>query len=62
MMNDLDDKHKSQSSWAGRSLPNYKAMHRVTAEKKGLSREFENARTLTEAKKILWGYKKKNQR
>ena len=38
-----------------RSLPNYKEMHKQTAEKKGCAAAFSKARTLTQAKKILWG-------
>jgi hypothetical protein len=45
-------------NWAGRSLPNYKAMHASLAKSKGVSKEFEAARTLTQARKILFGYKK----
>lgn len=58
----MDDTFKSQSTWTGRSLPNYKAMHQKTAESKGVLREFNSASTLTQAKKILFGYKKKNAR
>lgn len=40
-------------------LANYKSMHAGTAEKKGVSVEFKLARTLTQARKILWGIKRK---
>lgn len=53
-------KEVQENNWRGRSLESYKLMHRKTAEDKGVSREFQNASTLTEAKKILFGYKKKN--
>jgi hypothetical protein len=48
--------------WLGRSLDNYKAMHAKTAADKGLTNELKAAKTLTQARKILWGYKKKNTR
>lgn len=39
-------------------LSNYKQMHAGTAEAMGVSIEFKLARTLTAARKILWGVKK----
>jgi hypothetical protein len=45
--------------WLGRSLKNYKAMHYATARDKGVFEEFRTARTITEAKKILFGVKGK---
>lgn len=41
-----------------RSLENYKQMHVKTAESKGCLDLFMKARTLTEARKILFGVKK----
>ena len=41
---------------------NYKAMHKGTAQNKGVLMEFLAAETLTEMRKVLWGYKKKNKR
>lgn len=40
-------------------LRNYKQLHAETAKEKGVSVPFASARTLTEAKKVLWGEKKK---
>jgi hypothetical protein len=41
---------------------NYRAMHSGTAKSKGVYQEFISARTLTEMRKILWGYKKKHRK
>lgn len=49
-------------NWLGRSLDNYKQQHRNTSESKGVQKEFMLAKTLTQAKKILFGYKRKNSR
>jgi len=43
-------------------LENYKLMHQNTSKDKNCFKEFMNSKTLTEARKILWGYKKKNSR
>jgi hypothetical protein len=40
-------------------LRNYKQLHAETAAEKKVSAQFAAARTLTEAKKVLWGEKKK---
>lgn len=48
-----------KSGWKGRSLENYKEMHKETADRNGVIREFLAARTLTQARKILFGEKKK---
>jgi hypothetical protein len=40
-------------------LQSYKEMHRGTAANKKVSAEFANAKTLTAARKVLWGVKKK---
>lgn len=53
---------KQNSTWCGRSLENYKAIHAKTAEQKGVSHELQNARTLTAAKKVVFGIKKGNTR
>lgn len=42
-----------------RNLNSYKEMHRGLAESKGVSSQFQAARTLTEARKVLFGEKKK---
>lgn len=46
--------------WLGRNLDNYKSQHAKTAADKGITHEFKSAKTLTEARKILHGLKKKN--
>ena len=55
-MSIADRKHSS--TWVGRSLDNYKAMHEKTAKDKGVAHELANAKTLTQAKKIVYGHKK----
>lgn len=52
--------HRPKYEWLGRSLDNYKRMHRNTVEKKGVIEAFTGAKTLTQAKKILFGYKRGN--
>lgn len=42
-----------------RSLENYKKMHEGTAKQRGCETELKNARTLTAARRILFGEKKK---
>lgn len=44
-----------------RRLAGYKKMHEDTAQKKDCVKEFMSAETLTQARKILWGVKKKAQ-
>lgn len=46
--------------WLGRSLENYKDIHAKAAADKGVGEELKNAKTLTKARKIVFGYKKKN--
>lgn len=41
------------------SLAGYKAQHQALALEKGLESQFMAAKTITEAKKILWGKGKK---
>lgn len=48
---------KKENSWQGRSLENYKKQHAEAAEQKGVGQAFQNAPTLTAAKKILSGKK-----
>lgn len=50
------------SNQSFRSLPNYKKMHEKTASNKGIAKEFQEAKTLTEARKILFGEKKGSRR
>ena len=40
-----------------RSLDNYIEIHKKLAEERGVGARFKNARTLTEARKILFGVK-----
>lgn len=49
----------SENAWKGRDLTNYKAMHEDTAKRNGCYDEFTRASTLTQARKILFGEKKK---
>lgn len=58
--NNPKDFNKPEWEWLGRSLPNYKSMHASTAKSKGVSEAFQSAKTLTQARKILFGYKKGN--
>lgn len=53
---------KVEYNWLGRSLDNYKSQHRKTAENKGVLEQFLKTKTLTEARKVVFGYKKKNLR
>ena len=46
-----------ESKWLGRSLENYKSIHKATATTKGCLEAFLSAKTLTQAKKILFGEK-----
>lgn len=47
-----------ESTWLGRSLTNYKQLHAGRAEDRGVGRTFQNAKTLTEARKLLFGTKR----
>lgn len=49
---------KNEGSGYGRSLENYKSMHKQTAINKGVEVEFQACKTLTQARKVLWGMKK----
>ncbi len=42
-----------------RKLKSYKTMHHATAREKGVIEDFLDSRTLTEARKILFGVKPK---
>lgn len=48
----------SESKWYGRSLLNYKTQQESLAKRKGLTKELVNVKTLTEARKLLYGTKK----
>lgn len=54
--------HKPDWYWRGRSLENYKAMHKKWAADEGKGAALEAAKTLTSARKILFGYKRGNVR
>lgn len=49
-----------KNNWLGRNLNSYKSMQSNVARKKGCYEELMRASTLTEARKIVYGYKKKN--
>jgi len=51
-------KHKPGSEWFGRSLDNYKNLHRGAAEARGNGKAFERATTVTEARKLAFGTKR----
>jgi len=58
----MSKKDNTDSKWFGRSLTNYKEQHTSTAKNKGVAKEFQAAPTLTQARKILFGFKKGNTR
>ena len=45
----------TQGNWLGRNLNNYKNWHENTAKEKGVHDRFMRAKTLTEARRILFG-------
>ena len=48
--------------WLGRSLDNYKKLQAKVAAQKGVTEQLKNARTLTEARKICYGVKAKQEK
>lgn len=58
----MENRTESTKHSLEQRLSNYKSMHQGTAKSKNCLHEFMNARTLTEARKVLWGFKKKNTR
>jgi len=46
-------------TWKGRDLENYKEMHQETAKKNGVLDQFMKCKTLTQARKVLFGDKPK---
>ena len=50
----------TENGWLGRSLDNYKQMHRKSAESRGNLKEFLAATTLTQARKLAFGMKRGN--
>jgi hypothetical protein len=60
-MSEMNDaKHKPEWNYLGRNLENYKALHAKTAEDKGVGAALKAAKTLTQARKIVFGYKRGN--
>lgn len=55
-----NQKYKPEYNWYGRSLDNYKKMHRNLAEGRGIGKRFQECTTLTEARKVLFGLKRGN--
>ena len=51
--------YKPEWRWLGRNLANYKQQHAETARKKGVFERLYTARTLTEARNIVFGTKQK---
>lgn len=49
-------------NWLGRSLSNYKQMQAKVAESKGVLDALMSAKTLTQARKVVYGTKKGNTR
>ena len=49
---------RTQSNWKGPSLQNYKEMHKAKAEAEGKLDKLMACRTLTQARKLLFGEKK----
>ena len=47
----------NNSNWKGRSLSNYKKQHEGTAKTRGVYEELMKAKTLTSARRILFGTK-----
>lgn len=60
MKEEQQQKYKPETQWFGRSLENYKAQQAGVAESKGVGAELRAAKTLTQARKIVYGYKKGN--
>lgn len=58
----IEQIYKPGWRWGGRSLENYKAMHRAQAEEQGKGPALAAVKTLTAARKLIFGYKKKNTR
>ncbi len=48
-----------ENRWQGRSLESYKEMHEKTAKEKGVHEQFMRCKTLTQARKVLFGEKTK---
>lgn len=57
---EIEAKYRPGFFWAGRNLDNYKQMQAKVAASKGVSKELRDAKTLTQARKIVYGYKRGN--
>lgn len=57
---EIEQKYNPGYSWLGRSLSNYKKQQSHVAENKGVLRELQNAKTLTDARRIVYGSKGKS--
>jgi hypothetical protein len=51
--------HRPDWNWAGRSLENFKTINKKRAEEKGVLEQLMRAKTLTEARKVIFGVKSK---
>jgi len=49
-----------EGGWLGRNLENYKKIQTPIARDKGVLKELQSCTTLTEARKVVYGYKKRN--
>ncbi len=61
MMKDSDAikmKYFPDGNYLGRSLSGYKTTQKAVAEARGVGEKLAAAKTLTEARKIVYGYKK----
>lgn len=57
---EIKAKYCPSSNYLGRSLENYKQMQAKVAASKGVPEQLKASKTLTEARKIVYGYKKSN--
>lgn len=53
----VDEKeiHEQRAKLINQKRENYRNMHKGTAEKKGVLKEFMNAKTITEMRKLVFG-------
>lgn len=57
---EIKAKYCPSSNYLGRNLENYKQMQSKVAASKGVSDQLKAAKTLTAARKIVYGYKNGN--
>ncbi len=55
---EIKQKYNPSSNYLGRSLKNYQEMQSKAAAQKGVLEQLKAAKTLTAAKKIVYGHKK----